>query len=199
MIGHKNISKHYITILFIICSIFNAHSVNCAKCHGTGEIDIPCKAHCHYGKVSCNLCYGKGTRKEDCSYCSSGYITKEVKKRCYNCTNGNISITDSTPCGSCRNGQRPTTYNGRTVYQTCTICHGAGTKTITRKATCPVCRGSKFSGTEIKKEKCSYCSYGYIERECKLCSGGGKLDCKRCYGNGIESKTCDICFGSGKR
>lgn len=192
--------KYYISIiLFIVCNIFTAYSENCPKCYGTGEMEVPCKAHCHYGKVSCHSCNGSGVAKERCSYCSSGYVTKEVKKRCSNCSYGKITMTDTASCGSCRNGQRPSTYNGRTVYQTCSVCHGSGTRTVTRKATCPICSGSGYSGTETQREECSKCSYGYVERTCYKCNGEGKVSCRNCYGNGTESRTCNMCYGSGKR
>lgn len=181
--------KCLLSIALLLISMFTyAHSFECA-CGGTGTLYPVCSS-CSHGSVTCHSCSGSGTKTERCYSCRGGYIDKEVQKRCTNCSYGKVTMTDTAPCGSCRNGQRPTMYNGQTVYQTCNICYGSGTKTVTRKATCPVCRGSGYSGTEIKKERCYSCTNGYKEVTCRICSGSGSVSCRRCGGSGRVSKPC---------
>ena len=174
-------------LLFIGTNVY-AHPFTCA-CGGTGVL-CPICPDCSNGSTSCNSCNGSGVRKERCYNCHHGYVNKEVSKRCSNCSNGKVTMTDSAPCGSCRNGKRPTTYNGQTVYQTCNVCYGSGTRTVTRNVTCPVCHGTRYSGTETKQERCSQCSNGYKEVSCNMCGGDGMRSCRRCGGSGRISKPC---------
>lgn len=86
---------------------------------------------------------------------------------------------------------KPVKYNR---YETCSSCDGTGAKKGTKKAVCPVCKGTG----EIRQQQ----GFFSISRTCYKCNGEGEIvenPCPACKGEGrvIKERKLDIKIPAG--